>query len=432
MAQQTVNIGAAANDNTGDSIRVGGGKINDNFTELYGLHLDNRVIVKQASDFGVIDSTKQYFIDGAIDMGTTELEVPATGIFIQGYGLGVSKLFSTENNYTMFTSPVGGSGNVLINDIVIDVSGTNSSVFALEDATGFNATEFNIVNFENCTSRGYLDGYRQGLETGIGIFGGTPTLEFRGTWLGGYRIANSIVRSVTDTTYSLYKSAVGQTFASRFGGDINCELPTNVSFYEGTSANFTNDNTLQISDAIFTGSGTLLNGITQTDSKVRISNTGGVLNTYVGGFWSCTTEAVTVVSLIDPQGTFYKVAGTTTYGGLTWFDQGADNAIRSNTSEFINVKTTFVGSFTGNNNRAFALRFRVWDDSASAYVDYAETTFTTNGGILSNRAESVVLISPQITLSENDRIEVWVANTTDFNDITMLLNSRLIIEEVKS
>ena len=73
-----------------------------------------------------------------------------TGIFIQGYGLGVSKLFSTENNYTMFTSPVGGSGNVLINDIVVDVSGTNSSVFALEDATGFNATEFNIVNFENC------------------------------------------------------------------------------------------------------------------------------------------------------------------------------------------------------------------------------------------------------------------------------------------
>ena len=230
MAQQTINIGAAANDNTGDSIRDGGDKINDNFTELYGLHLDNRVIVKQASDFGVIDSTKQYFIDGAIDMGTTELEVPATGIFIQGYGLGVSKLFSTENNYTMFTSPVGGSGNVLINDIVVDVSGTNSSVFALEDATGFNATEFNIVNFENCTSRGYLDGYRQGLETGIGIFGGTPTLEFRGTWLGGYRIANSIVRSVTDTTYSLYKSAVGQTFASRFGGDINCDLPTNVSY----------------------------------------------------------------------------------------------------------------------------------------------------------------------------------------------------------
>lgn len=38
MAQQTVNIGAVANDGTGDSIRVGGDKINDNFTELYGKY----------------------------------------------------------------------------------------------------------------------------------------------------------------------------------------------------------------------------------------------------------------------------------------------------------------------------------------------------------------------------------------------------------
>lgn len=35
MAQQTINIGAAPDDGTGDSLRVGGDKINDNFTELY-------------------------------------------------------------------------------------------------------------------------------------------------------------------------------------------------------------------------------------------------------------------------------------------------------------------------------------------------------------------------------------------------------------
>lgn len=35
MAQQTVNLGSAPNDNTGDSLRVGGDKINDNFTENY-------------------------------------------------------------------------------------------------------------------------------------------------------------------------------------------------------------------------------------------------------------------------------------------------------------------------------------------------------------------------------------------------------------
>lgn len=35
MVQQTINIGAAPDDGTGDTLRVGGDKINDNFTELY-------------------------------------------------------------------------------------------------------------------------------------------------------------------------------------------------------------------------------------------------------------------------------------------------------------------------------------------------------------------------------------------------------------
>lgn len=35
MSKQTIGIGAAANDNTGDTLRTGGTKINDNFSELY-------------------------------------------------------------------------------------------------------------------------------------------------------------------------------------------------------------------------------------------------------------------------------------------------------------------------------------------------------------------------------------------------------------
>jgi Bacteriophage T4 gp9/10-like protein. len=37
MAQQTINLGTVANDGTGDTLRDAGDKINDNFTELYGL-----------------------------------------------------------------------------------------------------------------------------------------------------------------------------------------------------------------------------------------------------------------------------------------------------------------------------------------------------------------------------------------------------------
>lgn len=35
MAKKSIGLGTTANDHSGDSLRVAGGKINDNFTELY-------------------------------------------------------------------------------------------------------------------------------------------------------------------------------------------------------------------------------------------------------------------------------------------------------------------------------------------------------------------------------------------------------------
>ena len=70
--------------------------------------LDNRIVVSQ-SNFattigGVIDSTKEYFLDGIIDIGTTQITVPTTGISIKGYTFDLSGLTSSDDNYTMFIS----------------------------------------------------------------------------------------------------------------------------------------------------------------------------------------------------------------------------------------------------------------------------------------------------------------------------------------
>lgn len=54
MAQQTINIGASANDGTGDTLRVAGTKINDNFTELYTDYIslaELKAVVAASSDF---------------------------------------------------------------------------------------------------------------------------------------------------------------------------------------------------------------------------------------------------------------------------------------------------------------------------------------------------------------------------------------------
>lgn len=62
MAQQTIGIGAAPNDDTGDTLRVGGDKINDNFTELYA-----RANVVASSDVetagGTIEIQRFTFLD---------------------------------------------------------------------------------------------------------------------------------------------------------------------------------------------------------------------------------------------------------------------------------------------------------------------------------------------------------------------------------
>ena len=39
MAKQALDLGTVANDNTGDTLRAGGDKINDNFNELYEWYL---------------------------------------------------------------------------------------------------------------------------------------------------------------------------------------------------------------------------------------------------------------------------------------------------------------------------------------------------------------------------------------------------------
>ena len=47
MGKQIINIGASANDNTGDDLRSGGDKINDNFTELYNFDDDSIITNKR-------------------------------------------------------------------------------------------------------------------------------------------------------------------------------------------------------------------------------------------------------------------------------------------------------------------------------------------------------------------------------------------------
>ncbi len=433
MAQQIINTGTLPNDGTGDDIRAGGIKINSNFTELYQFKSEKIVRVKQASDFGVIDSTKIYVIDGIIDMGSTSIEVPSGGINIIGYTFDVSKLISSDASYTMFTSPVGGSGNVLAVDIAMEVTGASSKVFDLVSATGFEAFEFNRVNWNNCTSLGVIDNYRQGLESGTGRFGGTPELELKGVWIGGYFIDTSIVRSLTDGTYSLYKAGLGFTMSSRFRSNQNIDLPANASFIDFAPSNFLNPSTLQLTEMIISRNGVidasdtnLTPNIDKSDLECSWKNNNGLPNTFEGGSIGVATEAATVIVL---PSTFVTLnAGSWNTNDLEHFDNPLGNQLRHLGNSPREYKVIADLTLESQSNNVLTVRVRKWDNSAATFITVLDQNRQVNS-LVGGRDVAFFNININTELDQNDYIELQVANQTSITNVTAEVDSYYIIEE---
>jgi len=388
-----------------------------------------RKYVTKASDLaGTLSSDALYFIDGNIDMGTQEIEVPIGGLAIAGDGFGVSGLYSTENNYTMFKNAVAAdAGDLFILGLEFETSGTSSQVFDLDNNGNSNAVEMNVVNFNNCTSIGELDNYRQFLATNLGIFGCADGLTFTGVWAGGARIDTAIVRSF-GSSGTVIKAGTGLTFGSRFNTNINMQIPVGAGGIDLAPSNIINDGDFQIIGAKFSGGGDYLPNIDGSDLKARITNTtfttntSGKRNTYVGGQWSITGALTTTVA---SDNTLYKLAGTTTYSDLQWFTGAASNAFVFASELTTEVEVKGLVALTSTNNNVLGVTIRHWDDSASAYVDLSSSAVTANGA---GRAEGISLLAYAV-LDQNDRIEVWVENQTGANDIVGVAGGLFTVRE---
>ena len=395
--------------------------------------LSNRVVVTEAADLaGVLDSTKEYFVDGVVDMGSQTILVPAGGLNLTGYNFDVSKLTSSAINYTMFTSPAGGSGNLIGKDYAIEATGSGSQVYDLTDATGFNAFEFARINYNDCTSLGEISGYRQGLEVGTGRFGGQPQLTLTGTWVGGYFIDTSIVRSLVDGAYSLFKAGAGFSMASRFRSNMNIDLPASASFFDFAPTNFVNPSTLQMEGVIITRDGVfdsedanITPNITQSDLISAWSNNNGMPNTFKGGSIGVTTELLTTITTPN---VFVDIAATLwTSADLQHFDNPADGQLRhlGNTPREFKVIADFL--IDGTPGDDIALRVTRWDDSASSFVTVLDQTREVNS-FQGGRDVAFFNININTTLDQNDYIKLQVANVAATNDVTAEADSYYIVE----
>lgn len=422
--------------NDGDQLSVVRSTINGNATDaesrLLNLEINTTVIVRQASDFGVIDSSKVYLIDGVIDMGTTSIEIPSGGISIIGFTFDVSKLISSAAGYTMFTSPIGGSGNVIGMDYAIEVTGTTSQVYDLVGDTGFEAFEFSRINYNDCTSLGTIDTYRQGLESGTGRFGGTPELTLEGTWVGGYFIDTSIVRGLTDGAYSLYKAGVSFSMASRFRSNQNLDLNANVAFFDFSPSNFVNPSTVQLEGCLVTRNGvqdatdtTIIPNMPVGDIVSNFMGNIGLPNTFVGGMLNITTEVATT---IGSSSTFFDLAGTWAASDLQHFDSPSNGQLRHLGTTPREYKLTADLTIESNTNNEIAIRVRKWDDSAASFIDVFTQTRQVNA-LVGTRDVAFFTLRIGLTLDQNDYIFLQVANNSAANDATVETDSFYTIEE---
>ena len=399
-------------------------------TDILAISPESLIRVKVASDFGVIDSTKVYLIDGIVDMTGVSIEVPAGGINMIGYTFDVSQLVSADNSYDMFYSAVGGCGNVLAQNIGFTASGTGSQVFNLTSLTGFEAFEFDRVNWNDCTKIATLDNFRQGLETGTGRFGGTPVIELVGIWLGGYFIDTSIVRSLTDGAYSLYEAGAGFLMSSRFRSNQNIDLPASASFLDFAPSNFVNPSTLQLEGCILSRDGVFdaedanyTPNISETDLVSSWVNNNGLPNTFVGGESTLTTEISTT---INTQGVFESLNGTYTESSLTHFDSPAEGQLRhlgSNPREF-----TIIADFIidGGQNDVIDLKLVKYDFSTTSNVDIFTQRRQINA-LVGSRDVAFFNIVKNIELDQNDYVFWEVANETDTTNVTAELDSYFIV-----
>lgn len=399
--------------------------------------LQNRIIVTQSNIAttlgGTIDSTKQYFIDGDLDFTNVNIEVPATGVQIMGYGFDTSKITSSNTGFTLFTSPVGGSGNLLIDGLAIEITGTSSKVYDITGDTGAETIELNRVNFNDCTSLGTITAYRQGLELDTGRFGGTPELTLAGTWSGGYRISISIVRNIDNAmTGNLFTAGGSFVMASRFLTDINADLGNAAGFCDFSNSNFTNPSTFQLKNCIISrgttfdpDDSTILPNIDQTDLASEWKGNKGISNTFVGGELDVTTEVATTISV---SGTFVDLAGTTTIANEEHYDSPANGQLRhlGDTPREFDVISDFILDCSANNE--VDLKLVKWDNSASSFSDIRTIRRVINN-LVGGRDTAAFSMVARVILDQNDFVKFQVANVGATNNITSELSSYFIVEE---
>jgi hypothetical protein len=119
MSKQLIGIGNNANDNTGDTLRVGGDKVNDNFNELYtaiGNGVATQISVANAGTGQVLRYDGTTFVPSDYSALTSALDTSG-------------QIITSSSNVDVDISPNGtGNINLIAGSVTSTFSGTDGSI----------------------------------------------------------------------------------------------------------------------------------------------------------------------------------------------------------------------------------------------------------------------------------------------------------------
>ena len=211
MAQQSINIGSAANDGTGDPLRTAFDKINDNFTDLYGS-------TAEANDL-IEDTSPQ--LGGDLDVNGR-------------------RITSARSNEDIVLLP-NGTGGVVASAVRIagtTLSADDSSLITIAEGFQVNGA-MNVDGAVTATSTVAVTGALTGTS---GAFSTTLAVTGATTLTGALTVSDSVTAtSVTTNDIASNGSNADITLDTAGTGDINLTAGADINIPANIGLTFGND-----------------------------------------------------------------------------------------------------------------------------------------------------------------------------------------------
>jgi len=362
-----------------------------------------------------------YLIDAyELNLGVYSL-VTSVDTAIHGISQNINKIITTQDNTDLITS----TANLFFLQIKLEASGTNSQAIVMNGATGFESLDMKVVEFEGDTKYGTLTDIRQAFwDTGFS-FEAKEGFTLGGTMSGGFTLVNS---RLINTGGFILGAAPSLTLNS-IRSNVNATVESGDVAFDFDFDNFLIDQGFQVQGARIDGDGAMLSAFTgSTDNtaaeksrKSNFSNNVGSIskNSRIGGLWTCTVEVSTPLT----SGVAAKILGTTVYEDMQHLSNTTDNAFVAADTNVIMYELDGEITLDAPSNVDMTMTVRKWDDSLGSYTDIATIlkrvpNFQGGTDLVTFRP-----FVPELELSEDDRIELWITNSSNSQDVTMLISS---------